>query len=82
VFLYLSQLFVDHISIDISKVQDDEIGDGTTSVVVLASELLRVYFLFFFILYYLSLKFIIIIIGNRKFDFTKNSSSNYYFGMA
>ncbi len=30
--------------IDISKVQDDEIGDGTTSVVVLASELLRVCF--------------------------------------
>ena len=28
--------------VDISKVQDDEIGDGTTSVVVLASELLRV----------------------------------------
>jgi chaperonin GroEL (HSP60 family) len=28
--------------IDISKVQDDEVGDGTTSVVVLASELLRV----------------------------------------
>ena len=33
-FLYLST--------DISKVQDDEVGDGTTSVVVLASELLRV----------------------------------------
>lgn len=28
-------------AIDISKVQDDEIGDGTTSVTVLASELLR-----------------------------------------
>eukprot|EP00123_Amoebidium_parasiticum_P006407 comp17356_c0_seq1/m.16632 comp17356_c0_seq1/g.16632 ORF comp17356_c0_seq1/g.16632 comp17356_c0_seq1/m.16632 type:complete len:539 (-) comp17356_c0_seq1:544-2160(-) len=27
--------------VDISKTQDDEIGDGTTSVVVLASELLR-----------------------------------------
>ena len=27
---------------DISKVQDDEVGDGTTSVVVLASELLKV----------------------------------------
>ncbi|KAK3096851.1 hypothetical protein FSP39_003950 [Pinctada imbricata] len=27
--------------VDISKVQDDEVGDGTTSVVVLASELLR-----------------------------------------
>ncbi len=26
---------------DISKVQDDEVGDGTTSVCVLASELLR-----------------------------------------
>ncbi len=27
--------------IDISKVQDDEVGDGTTSVTVLAAELLR-----------------------------------------
>ena len=27
--------------VDISKVQDDEVGDGTTSVVVLAGELLR-----------------------------------------
>lgn len=29
------------ILVDISKTQDDEVGDGTTSVVVLASELLR-----------------------------------------
>lgn len=29
------------ILVNISKVQDDEIGDGTTSVCVLASELLR-----------------------------------------
>lgn len=29
------------LSLDISKVQDDEVGDGTTSVVVLAGELLR-----------------------------------------
>lgn len=28
--------------VDISKVQDDVVGDGTTSVVVLAAELLRV----------------------------------------
>lgn len=28
-------------SLDISKVQDDEVGDGTTSVVVLAGELLK-----------------------------------------
>ena len=28
--------------LDISKVQDDEVGDGTTSVTVLACELLRV----------------------------------------
>ncbi len=28
--------------IEISKVQDDEVGDGTTSVTVLACELLRV----------------------------------------
>lgn len=27
--------------VDISKVQDDEVGDGTTSVVVLACELLK-----------------------------------------
>lgn len=27
---------------DLSKVQDDEVGDGTTSVTVLAAELLRV----------------------------------------
>ena len=31
--------------VDISKVQDDVIGDGTTSVVVLAAELLRVSFI-------------------------------------
>lgn len=29
-------------SLDMSKVQDDEVGDGTTSVTVLAAELLRV----------------------------------------
>ncbi|CAI0435415.1 unnamed protein product [Linum tenue] len=29
------------VELDISKVQDDEVGDGTTSVVVLAGELLR-----------------------------------------
>ncbi len=37
-----SKFFNSKNSIDISKVQDDEVGDGTTSVVVLASELLRV----------------------------------------
>ncbi|CAF3316716.1 unnamed protein product [Rotaria socialis] len=41
----LSKIGVDNpvakVLVDISKVQDDEIGDGTTSVVVLASELLR-----------------------------------------
>lgn len=36
-FLYLS---------DMSKVQDDEVGDGTTSVTVLAAELLRVKWFF------------------------------------
>jgi len=30
------------VSSDMSKVQDDEVGDGTTSVTVLAAELLRV----------------------------------------
>jgi T-complex protein 1 subunit beta len=29
------------ILVDIAKTQDDEVGDGTTSVTVLASELLR-----------------------------------------
>jgi T-complex protein 1 subunit beta len=41
----LKSLFVDNpaakVIIDISKTQDDEVGDGTTSVVVLAGELLR-----------------------------------------
>ncbi len=41
--------------IDISKVQDDEVGDGTTSVVVLASELLRVKFSFEIIYIYVEL---------------------------
>lgn len=30
------------ILVEMSKVQDDEVGDGTTSVTVLATELLRV----------------------------------------
>ena len=30
------------LDLDIAKVQDDEVGDGTTSVAVLGSELLRV----------------------------------------
>jgi T-complex protein 1 subunit beta len=41
----LKSLHVDNpaakVLVDISKVQDDEVGDGTTSVVVLAGELLR-----------------------------------------
>ncbi|CAF0731670.1 unnamed protein product [Adineta steineri] len=41
----LSKIGIDNpvakVLVDISKVQDDEVGDGTTSVVVLASELLR-----------------------------------------
>ena len=32
--------------VDISRVQDDEVGDGTTSVVVLACELLKVLLVF------------------------------------
>ena len=41
--LLLSFLLIVYLifSSDISKVQDDEVGDGTTSVVVLAGELLR-----------------------------------------
>lgn len=41
----LKSVYVDNpaakVLVDISKVQDDEVGDGTTSVVVLAGELLR-----------------------------------------
>ncbi|PUZ57507.1 hypothetical protein GQ55_5G437600 [Panicum hallii var. hallii] len=41
----LKSLHIDNpaakVLVDISKVQDDEVGDGTTSVVVLAGELLR-----------------------------------------
>nr|GFA61334.1 T-complex protein 1 subunit beta [Tanacetum cinerariifolium] len=41
----LKSLHIDNpaakVLIDISKVQDDEVGDGTTSVVVLAGKLLR-----------------------------------------
>lgn len=40
--LYSNQLMLCLMNkLDISKVQDDEVGDGTTSVVVLAGELLR-----------------------------------------
>ena len=41
----LKSLHIDNpaakILVDISKIQDDEVGDGTTSVVVMAGELLR-----------------------------------------
>ncbi|KAK9867509.1 hypothetical protein WJX84_010106 [Apatococcus fuscideae] len=41
----LKSLYVDNpaakVLVDISRVQDDEVGDGTTSVVVLAGELLK-----------------------------------------
>ncbi|GAX81821.1 hypothetical protein CEUSTIGMA_g9249.t1 [Chlamydomonas eustigma] len=41
----LKSIYIDNpaakVLVDISKVQDDEVGDGTTSVVVLAGELLR-----------------------------------------
>ncbi len=41
----LKSLHIDNpaakILVDISKIQDDEVGDGTTSVVVLCGELLR-----------------------------------------
>jgi len=41
----LKSLHIDNpaakVLVDISKVQDDEVGDGTTSVVVLAGELLK-----------------------------------------
>jgi len=41
----LKSIYIDNaaakVLVDISKTQDDEVGDGTTSVVVLAGELLR-----------------------------------------
>lgn len=41
----LRSIYVDNpaakVLVDISRVQDEEVGDGTTSVVVLAGELLR-----------------------------------------
>lgn len=37
-FLYKFEFYL---CLDISKVQDDEVGDGTTSVAVLAAELLK-----------------------------------------
>lgn len=41
----MQSIFVDNpaakILIDISKTQDEEVGDGTTTVAVLAGELLR-----------------------------------------
>ena len=41
----LKSIYVDNaaarVLVDISKAQDDEVGDGTTSVVVFAGELLR-----------------------------------------
>ena len=43
--------------VDISKVQDDEVGDGTTSVVVLACELLKVCDIFS-IFYFVSLSLV------------------------
>jgi len=42
----LSMLDVEHpaakVLVDLAKLQDDEVGDGTTSVVILAAELLKV----------------------------------------
>ena len=42
----LKSIYVDNpaakVLVDISKVQDDQVGDGTTSVVILASEMLKV----------------------------------------
>jgi chaperonin GroEL (HSP60 family) len=75
--LFISNIHLQLLFIDISKVQDDEVGDGTTSVVVLASELLRVCFIELIFMNIYSM-----IIGNGKFIFTKNSSSNYHQWMA
>ena len=40
------KLKLNFISTELAKVQDQEVGDGTTSVTVLAAELLRVNYLF------------------------------------
>ena len=41
----MKSIYVDNaaakVLVDISKAQDDEVGDGTTSVIVFAGELLR-----------------------------------------
>ena len=60
-------------TLDISKVQDDEVGDGTTSVVVLASELLRVNGAQMHRFHCL-----LTLLGNGRFDCTKNSSANHH----
>lgn len=39
---HISELLTSFFLVDMSRVQDDEVGDGTTSVTVLAAELLRV----------------------------------------
>lgn len=45
----LKQLEVEHpaakVLVELSNLQDQEVGDGTTSVVILAAELLKVFYL-------------------------------------
>jgi hypothetical protein len=41
--------------VELAELQDREVGDGTTSVVIVAAELLKVSFHFFFLPFYLHL---------------------------
>lgn len=55
-----------------SKVQDDEVGDGTTSVTVLAAELLRVNEGFFFFFFHVS--HVLLLISNDRRFFGRRQS--------
>lgn len=38
----------DRVLVELAQLQDEEVGDGTTSVVILAAELLKVKLIYFF----------------------------------
>lgn len=40
-FVYLIMLF-NRVLVELAQLQDEEVGDGTTSVVIIAAELLKV----------------------------------------
>ena len=61
---------------DMSKVQDDEVGDGTTSVTVLAAELLRVSAMCYFV--YLLVQYVRILISEIYVCIYVSSLVNVY----